>query len=454
MTDQEDRQRQNLNSPLFADSGELKKTRRMSGQKIITFALVVACVVILFVFMAINSERTIQERAVRERAPSMSDSSRLQDDLIAAAERLKNRQQPQIPPQPGISTTEIYEGSSQVVIIAPPTAQKKRQRKLTDSEKAMGKRYGVMKQESLMSKSELSGFGDSALSSPSASSAAALRAEAARREAAASGSAASGSAALQGAEPAMSAADMRAIIGDVAQGGDINAQDRKIDFLVRAGAERTAQDYSTAIRTAPLAPMEIKAGTVIPGILLVGVNSDLPGAVIGQVSEHVWDTATGRFLLIPQGTRIVGVYDSRVTYGQKRVSVVWNRLIYPDGSSLNIAGSPGTDMAGYSGMKGKVDNHYGQLLMAALFTSVFTAAVEIAGDNDSRNYNDNKSPAEVLAETTATTIANIGARMAERALSIQPTIVVKPGSRFNVLVLQDVVFPRTWSGKETRVVGF
>jgi type IV secretion system protein VirB10 len=192
--------------------------------------------------------------------------------------------------------------------------------------------------------------------------------------------------------------------------------------------------------------MELKAGTVIPGILLVGINSDLPGTVIGQVSENVYDTATGRYLLVPQGTRIIGVYDSRITHGQKRVAVVWNRLIYPDGSSLNIAGSVGADIAGYSGIKGRVDNHYGQLLAAALFTSVFTAGVDIASGSDGNTGygSERKSAKDILVETTGTAIANAGARLAERALDIQPTITIRPGSRFNVMVTRDAAFLSPW----------
>ena len=246
---------------------------------------------------------------------------------------------------------------------------------------------------------------------------------------------------------------------------DFNSQQQKLNFLTSEGGGRTPQDYSSRTRQPPLSPMEVKAGTVIPGLLLVGINSDLPGAVVGQVSENVYDTATGRFLLIPQGTRIIGVYDSRITHGQSRVAIVWNRLIYPDGSSLNIAGSPGTDMAGYSGIRGRVNNHYGRLITAALFSSVFVAAAEIAAPN--RGNNNNPSPSDVLAETTGMTIANLGARMADRALNIQPTITVRPGHRFNVMVMQDVVFTYAWnsagqtsplsprsSGGGTRVVGF
>jgi type IV secretion system protein VirB10 len=239
------------------------------------------------------------------------------------------------------------------------------------------------------------------------------------------------------------------------QGADPNAYRHKLDFLTKDGGNRTPQGYSPNTRNDPIAPMELKAGTVIPGILLVGVNSDLPGTVVGQVSENVYDTATGRYLLIPQGTRIIGVYDSRITHGQKRVAIVWNRLIYPDGSSLNISGSPGIDLAGYSGIKGQVDNHYGQLLAAALFTSIFTAAADIASGSGGYAYNDSrKSAKDVLVETTGTVIANTGARLAERALDVQPTITIRPGSRFNVMVIQDVAFLSSWNAGKAQADGF
>jgi type IV secretion system protein VirB10 len=297
-----------------------------------------------------------------------------------------------------------------------------------------------MKQESLLSKSAVNGFEDLGRES---SASAPTREEMMLKmmEGLANGENAN----------ALSGAEMQAM----QQGEDTNAWKHKLDFLTQDGGSRTPQDYSPNTRRPPLAPMELKAGTVIPGLLLVGVNSDLPGTVVGQVSENVYDTATGRYLLIPQGTRIMGVYDSRITHGQKRVAIVWNRLIYPDGSSLNIAGSPGTDIAGYSGIKGRVDNHYGQLLTAALFTSVFTAAVDIASGNNGNTYdNNNKSAKDILVETTGTVIANAGARLAQRAMDIQPTITIRPGSRFNVMVTQDVAFLSPWKSGETRIDGF
>jgi type IV secretion system protein VirB10 len=403
-------------SPLYNDSADFRK-KRTSGQKIIIFVLLVVVIVLFFVIMAVNSERMLQRKEYRNTSV-ISDPTRLQSDLIAEAEAARYRAAESARPEAGAASQQQI-----VVVRQPPRTRKRPQtRQLTDIEHEDVRRYRTMKQTSLLSKSAVDGFEN--LGRTGSAYAAADRAAPAALPA-------SGSA------------------GQMRGSSDPNGQQHKLDFLTQEGAERTPQGYSANTRRAPLAPMELKAGTVIPGILLVGVNSDLPGSVIGQVSENVYDTATGNHLLVPQGTRIIGVYDAGVTHGQKRVGIVWNRLIYPDGSSLNIAGSPGTDLAGYSGIKGRVDNHYGQLLAAGLFTSFFTAAVDVASGNDRAIVTDDgsKSARDVLAETTAVTIAGIGSKMAERALDIPPTITVKPGSRFNVMVMEDVVFPESWESR-------
>ena len=409
-------------SPLFMDETgkkKSKKVRRTAGQKILIFFSIGIAVVIGFVFMAANSERMIRERETSEkwRKPIMSDPSLLQSDLLAAAEALKYRpeEQPETPPPPQ---------QNQIVVVRPPVERKVvAPAMLTDEEREAARKYRDMRANALMSRSKIEGF-EEAGEENNGQQQNSLSSERLLSALGASG-AADGTAALM-------------------QGNtqDVNAYQHKLNFLTQDGGERTPQGYSTNTRNMPLAEMELKAGSVIPGLLLTGINSDLPGTVIGQVSENVWDTATGKFLLILQGTRILGVYDSRITYGQKRVSVVWNRLIYPDGSSLNIAGSPGTDVGGYSGIKGKVDNHYGQLLNAVLFSSVFATLADVAAGDTTDN--DKKSAKDVLLETTGVTIANVGSRLAERALDIQPTIVIKPGSRFNVMVQQDVVFLQAW----------
>jgi type IV secretion system protein VirB10 len=379
----------------------------------IAIALVIGCVM-----LAANSQRVIGEREAGEkgqRKPLMSDPSVLQNDLLAAAEALKYRpgeQPPASAPQ------------ERILVVRPPEERNAVPRLLTDEEREAARKYRDMKTNALMSRSKVDGF------------------EKAETNSIERQNALSPEGLLSALGTAGADGSTAALTREAQNAQDVNAYQHKLDFLTRNGSERTPQGYSTNTRNMPLAPMELKAGSVIPGLLVTGINSDLPGTVMGQVSENVYDTATGKYLLIPQGTRILGVYDSRVTQGQKRVSVVWNRLIYPDGSSLNIAGSPGADIGGYSGLKGKVDNHYGQLLSAVLFSSVFATLADVAAGDTSDS--DKKSAKDVLVETTGVTIANVGSRLAERALDIQPTIVIKPGSRFNVMVQQDVVFLQAW----------
>ena len=225
---------------------------------------------------------------------------------------------------------------------------------------------------------------------------------------------------------------------------DTNGQVRKQNFLRGAdgGGSFTPQGYSANLPAPQQFPYEIKAGTIIPGLLISGINSDLPGNVIAQVSENVWDTATGRHVLIPKGTRILGVYDSEVSYGQRRVLLVWNRLVFPNGTTLNIAGTPGSDQAGYSGLSGRVNEHWGTMLKTALFASVFVAGAEMVYDNDSTGMSGtNKSPGDVAAESVAGSILDMSARIMNRAADIQPTITVRPGKKMAIFVQQDVVFP-------------
>jgi type IV secretion system protein VirB10 len=194
------------------------------------------------------------------------------------------------------------------------------------------------------------------------------------------------------------------------QQADPNGQSRKQNFLRgdNGGGSLTSQGYSDNLPLPQQFPYELKAGTIIPGIMLTGINSDLPGNVIGQVSENVWDTSTGKYVLIPKGTKILGVYDSQVTFGQKRVLLVWNRLVFPNGATLNIAGSPGIDQAGYAGLSGRVNEHWGAMLKAALLASVFVAGAEIIYDEDSQGVNENKSPRDVAAESAAGAIIDMG----------------------------------------------
>jgi type IV secretion system protein VirB10 len=241
----------------------------------------------------------------------------------------------------------------------------------------------------------------------------------------------------------MDSSAMAALTQQQGQAPDQNNQAGKRNFLRGAsgGGSMTPQGYSDSLPEPQRFPYELKAGTIIPGILISGINSDLPGNVLAQVSENVWDTATGKFILIPKGTRIIGVYDSQVSFGQRRVMLVWNRLIFPNGTTLNIAGSPGIDQAGYSGLSGKVNEHWGTMLKSALLASVFVAGAEIVYDKDSQGSNENKSPRDVAAESAAASILDMGTKLMNKASDVQPTITIRPGKKMGIFVQKDVVFP-------------
>ena len=189
---------------------------------------------------------------------------------------------------------------------------------------------------------------------------------------------------------------------------------------------------------APANPYVIRTGTTIPMTLITGVNSDLPGMLTAQVSQHVYDTPKGRYVLIPQGTRLVGQYDSRVTYGQDRLLVVWNRLIYPDGSAMELGGMPGADQAAQSGLADKVDNHYFRIFGSALLLSVISAGFEIATNDDQIDENQ-----QTAREAVARQMSQVAGRVLEKNLNIQPTITIRNGQIGSVMVNKDL-YLRPW----------
>ena len=237
---------------------------------------------------------------------------------------------------------------------------------------------------------------------------------------------------------------VRAFVGERASsagkggdGGDQNMHDRRESFLARA---RTGQmdDYLKSTRNAPLSPYEIKAGWEILAVLEQALNSDLPGELKALVSSNVYDTATGRFLLIPQGSRL-GVYNSRIGYGQDGVQVIWDRVIYPDGSSLDLGGMIGQDAHGYSGFRDKVHRHYKRLIGFAVLTSLFAAASEIS-QSQNRSLLTYPSPAQLAGSAVGQQASELGAQITRRNLNVQPTIKIPVGYRFNVRVNRDILF--------------
>ena len=217
-----------------------------------------------------------------------------------------------------------------------------------------------------------------------------------------------------------------------------NGQDQKTAFL-QANQSSSSNFYLSSQLTKPVSPYEVKAGTIIPALLLTGINSDLPGEIIAQVSQNVYDTVTGNYLLIPQGTRVIGIYDSKVAYGQSRVLIVWNRLIYPNGDSFDLQGQPGADLMGMAGLEDQVNNHYVKIFGSALAFSLFGALGQLSQPQQSQNAY--PSNAQIIYGAIGQNMTQAGIQLTEKNMNIQPTITIRPGANFNILLTRDMVLP-------------
>ncbi len=192
----------------------------------------------------------------------------------------------------------------------------------------------------------------------------------------------------------------------------------------------------------PTSPYEVKAGTIIPAVLLTGVNSDLPGQLIAQVRESVFDTETGQHLLIPQGARLIGLYDHRAVYGQERVLITWKRVIFPNATSLSLKdGMPGTDAAGAAGFQDQVNHHLLRVFGGALLLSVISAGVQLSQIPDFGRGFGGPTAGNVLGAAVGQELGQVSSELIRRGMSIAPTIEIRPGYAFNVMVTQDLVFP-------------
>lgn len=214
---------------------------------------------------------------------------------------------------------------------------------------------------------------------------------------------------------------------------DPNYQDSKLAFVEK---NRTASFYTRSSIEAPASKLEVMSGSLIPCILISGIISDLPGSIVGQVRENVYDSITGNTLLIPQGTKVIGTYDSKVSYGQDRVLVVWTRLIFPNGYSYNIEGMQGVDESGYTGFSDKTNNHEGRLVNGVLLSSVLSGAARSASGTTT-----NPTYGQYVASGAAEAIAQAGAKIVEKNLNIQPTLEIQPGYKFNIFISKDLVLP-------------
>jgi type IV secretion system protein VirB10 len=187
--------------------------------------------------------------------------------------------------------------------------------------------------------------------------------------------------------------------------------------------------------TKPASPYIVQAGSVIAAALITGLRSDLPGQITAQVTESIFDTPTGRLLLIPQGARLIGSYDSQVAFGQSRVLLVWTRLILPNGRSIVLERQPGADAAGNAGLQDEVDHHWGELFKAGLLSTLLSVGAELgsgAGNGDS-------AVLQALRRGAGESLNQTGQQIVRRNLNMQPTLTIRPGFPVRVIVNRDLV---------------
>ncbi|MGJ7524842.1 TrbI/VirB10 family protein [Variovorax sp. GB1P17] len=214
-----------------------------------------------------------------------------------------------------------------------------------------------------------------------------------------------------------------------------NRQDAKEAFLAKAGDGAMRNPGGLQL---PASPYQVMAGTVIPAALVTGINSDLPGQVIATVTEAVYDTATGRHLLIPQSSRLIGRYDSQVSFGQRRVLLVWTRLILPDTSSVALDRLPGIDPAGYAGLEDGVDWHWGRILAGAALSTLLGIGAELSAP-ESRTDRSGNRMVIAIREGAQDSVNQVGQEITKRNASIQPTLTIRPGFPMQVMVSKDLI---------------
>jgi type IV secretion system protein VirB10 len=206
--------------------------------------------------------------------------------------------------------------------------------------------------------------------------------------------------------------------------------DHKLAFLNGSVDRRTTSPDRVA---APTSPNVLQAGAVIEAALLTGLRSDLPGEVTAQVTGDVYDSPTGKILLVPQGARLIGQYDAQVSFGQSRALLVWNRIIFPNGRSIVLERQPGTDAAGFAGLEDRVNNHWGMLFKAAILSTLLSVGAE-AGTSDSEN-----NLAQAIRQGASQSFNQVGQQVVGRSLNVPPTITIRPGFPVRVLVTHDLV---------------
>lgn len=208
-----------------------------------------------------------------------------------------------------------------------------------------------------------------------------------------------------------------------------SAQDRQAAFL-NAGVDRSTVSPDRVMP--PASPYVLQAGAVIPAALITGIRSDLPGQITAQVTESIYDSPTGHLLLVPQGTRIIGEYSNDVGFGQRRILLVWNRLIFPNGRSIVLERQPGADTQGYAGLEDGVDYHWWDLAKAAGLSTLLSIGAELATNDEDRLI-------QAIRDGGQDTINDAGQQIVRRQLNVAPTLTIRPGFPVRVIVTRDLV---------------
>ncbi|EAK7307354.1 conjugal transfer protein TrbI [Campylobacter coli] len=202
-------------------------------------------------------------------------------------------------------------------------------------------------------------------------------------------------------------------------------------------SQKKDNGYLKYVKQKPLSTYEIKAGWNIPAILITGVNSDLPGQILAQVTQNVYDSATGKYLLIPQGTKVVGAYSSNIIYGQSRLLVAWNKLIFPNGDTLNLDGMQGTSQDGYTGFEDQVDNHYFRIFGSAFLLSSISAGIALSDNSDTNSEKETASD-KAIAQAIQQ-MGQVASEMIRKNMNISPTLKIRPGYKFNIFATKDII---------------
>ena len=221
-----------------------------------------------------------------------------------------------------------------------------------------------------------------------------------------------------------------ASLGLAPQPATPSAQDRQLAFLNQTPDKRTVSPDRVA---APASKNVLQAGAVIAAALITGIRSDLPGQITAQVTENIYDSPTGKILLVPQGTRVIGQYDSGVGFGQRRILLVWNRLIFPNGRSIVLERQPGADAEGYAGLEDGVDYHWGELFKAAALSTILSIGAEAGSSGQDSDI------VRALRQGASNSVSQTGQQIVQRQLNIAPTLTIRPGLPVRVIVTRDLV---------------